>query len=407
MATSFMVMAFAVHGTILPRRDNRRIADWGLGAALASVVLLLLLLIRAAGVDAALLTVAGILFCGVAIFFNRGRPIALAGIVLIAFVTIFVDETRGSRIITQERSFFGVLRTREFADRADPEIPPLRVLMHGTTIHGAQLMGADFERQPLTYYGSRTALGEAIVAGLSLGPTSRLALIGLGTGSTACLMRPNDQLTIFEIDPAVVRLSAEPGGDFTFVPLCQPNRRIELGDARLQIAEEPDGEFDVIVVDAFSSDAIPAHLLTREAIALYLSKLSDRGIVVLHLSNRNLALVSEAARVAHALNAPYLYRISDRYEQPMVSLYGGLAASVMIIAKQPQTLSVLPLNPDWRVIEAPPGRAWTDDYINLPRALWDGLRGAETCLIYPYLKQCERAAAETPEASTPAAPPSP
>lgn len=407
MATSFMVMAFAVHGTILPRRDNRRVADWGLGAALASVVLLLLLLIRATGVDAALLTVAGILFCGVAIFFNRGRPIALAGIVLIAFVIIFVDETRGSRIITQERSFFGVLRTREFADRADPAIPPLRVLMHGTTIHGAQLMGADYERQPLTYYGSRTALGEAIVAGLSLGPTSRLALIGLGTGSTACLMRPNDQLTIFEIDPAVVRLSAEPGGDFTFVPLCQPNRRIELGDARLQIAEEPNGEFDVIVVDAFSSDAIPAHLLTREAIALYLSKLSDRGIVILHLSNRNLALVSEAARVAQSLNAPYLYRISDRYEQPMVSLYGGLAASVMIIAKQPQTIGVLPLNPDWSVIDAPPGRAWTDDYINLPRALWDGLTGAETCLIYPYLKQCQSAAPETPEASTPAAPPSP
>jgi hypothetical protein len=394
MATSFLLLAFAVHGTILPRKDNRRIADFGLGAALASVVLLLILLVRAGGVDANLLTVTGILFCGVAIFFNRGRPFALAAIVLVAFVIIFIDETRGSRIITQERSFFGVLRTREFADRADPTAPPLRILMHGTTIHGAQIADPRFERQALTYYHPRTALGESILAGLSSGPGSRLALIGLGAGSTACLMRPGDQLTIFEIDPAVVRLSARRGGDFTYVPVCQPNARIELGDGRLQIAEEASGAFDVIVVDAFSSDAIPAHLLTREAIALYLSKLSEHGIVILHLSNRNLALVSEAARVARDLNAPYLYRISDRFEQPLVSYYGGLAASVMIIANSPQVLNALPLNPDWRAIEAPPGRGWTDDYINLPRALWEGLTGVETCRIYPYLEQCRQAAAE-------------
>lgn len=400
MGTSFLVLAFAVHGTILPRKDNKRVADWGLGAALASTVLILMLLIRAGGVDANLLTITSILFCGVAIFFNRGRPWALAAIVLVAFTIIFIDETRGSRIITQERSFFGVLRTREFADRAQSDTPPLRILMHGTTIHGAQIADPRFERQPLTYYHPRTALGEAILAGLSTGANSRLALIGLGTGSTACLMRPSDHLTIFEIDPAVVRLAARPGGDFTFVPACQPNARIELGDARLQIAEEPDGEFDVIVVDAFSSDAIPAHLLTREAIALYLSKLSDRGIVVLHLSNRNLALVSEAARVARDLNAPYLYRISDRFEQPYVSYYGGLAASVMIIAKSPETMGVLALNPDWRVFEAPPGRGWTDDYINLPRALWEGLSGVETCRIYTYLEECQRA-------TTPAAEPTP
>ncbi|MGQ0532953.1 MAG: spermidine synthase, partial [Caulobacteraceae bacterium] len=405
MATSFLVLAFAVHGTILPRRDDKRIADWALGAALASTVLLLVLLVRAGGVDAQLLTVTGILLCGVAIFFNRGRPIALAAIVLVAFAIIFIDETRGSRIVTQERSFFGVLRTREFADRADPNTPPLRILMHGTTIHGAQIADPRFARQPLTYYHPRTALGESILAGLSTGTTSHLALIGLGTGSTACLMRPDDQLTIFEIDPAVVRLSARPGGDFTYVPVCQPNARIELGDARLQIAEEPDGEFDIIVVDAFSSDAIPAHLLTREAIALYLRKLSDRGIVVLHLSNRNLALVSEAARVARDLNVPYLYRISDRFEQPLVSYYGGLAASVMIIAKSPQVMGSLALNPDWRVIEAPPGRSWSDDYINLPRALWEGLSGIETCRIYTYLEECQQAA-ENAE-PTPAAQPSP
>jgi len=148
-------------------------------------------------------------------------------------------------------------------------------------------------------------------------------------------------------------------------------------------------------------------LLTREAIAIYLSKLSDRGIVILHLSNRNLALVSEAARVAHDLNAPYLYRISDRFDQPIVSYLGGLAASVMIIAKRPETFSSLAINPDWRVFPAPPGRPWTDDYINLPRALWEGLTGVEECRIYTYLERCQPTAAAEPSAATPADPASP
>ncbi|MEZ5955989.1 MAG: fused MFS/spermidine synthase [Hyphomonadaceae bacterium] len=407
MGTSFFVLAFAVHGTILPRKDDGRVADLAIGVAMASVVLVLLLLIKAGGVDANLLTVAGILFCGVAIFFNRGKPWALAAIVLVAFTIIFFDETRGSRIITQERSFFGVLRTREFTNPERPDLPALRMLMHGTTIHGAQLVGPTVERQALTYYHERTALGQAITVSSAQHAVTHLALIGLGTGSTACLLRPTDQLTIFEIDPAVVRLSAEEGGDFTFVRACQPNRRIELGDARLQIAEEPNGAFDVIVVDAFSSDAIPAHLLTREAIALYLSKLSDRGIVILHLSNRNLALVSEAARVAHSLNVPYLYRISDRFELERVSYVGGLAASVMVIANSPNALAPFTLDPDWRLITPPPGRPWTDDYINLPRALWDGLTGAETCIVYHYLQQCQPTATETDGAPMPAVPPSP
>jgi hypothetical protein len=162
-----------------------------------------------------------------------------------------------------------------------------------------------------------------------------------------------------------------------------------LGDARLRIQEAPPESFDVIVVDAFSSDAIPAHLLTREAIALYLSKVSERGIVVLHLSNRHLALVSEAARVARDLNVPTFQRVSNPFDiQPRVR-YGASAASVMILARSPETLTSLPLTAgDWRVFVAPEGPAWTDDYINMPRALWEGLNGTEECRLYSYLPQC-------------------
>src|SRR5690606_32968475 len=118
-------------------------------------------------------------------------------------------------------------------------------------------------------------------------------------------------------------------------------------------------------------------LLTAEAIQLYLSNVRESGIVVLHLSNRNLALVSEAARVARDVGAPSLFRLSERFEQPYVSYYGGLAASVMILARSPDVLTRLQLPSNrWSVFAPPEGPGWTDDYINMPRALWEGLTGA-------------------------------
>ena len=408
IASSFLVLLFAVHATVQPKRDDTRVADFAMGVAIPSSILMIMLILIGVRMDANALAVMGVIFIALALFLNRSRPVVLAGLVLAAFAIIMLEDVRGVRIITQERSFFGVLRTRVIEDPDDPTVPPLRILMHGTTIHGAQLAAPQFARQPLTYYHPRTALGEAILAGLSTNEPASMALIGLGAGSSACLTRPTDSLTIFEIDPAVVRLSARPGGDFTYVPLCQPHARVELGDARLQIAEEPDASFDVIVVDAFSSDAIPAHLLTREAVALYLRKTRPNGIVVLHLSNRNLALVSEAARVARDLHAPTLQRISDQFDQPYVGYYGGLAASVMIVAHSPEALSrlVLPSN-DWQVFQAPPGRGWTDDYINVPRALWENLTGQEDCRLYPYIKRCGGDGANAPGATTTAAPASP
>lgn len=399
---SLTTLMFVAHASVQPQKPGSLVPNIGLGVAIPTLLLLIALPLMNERLDAEVITRTGLGICLFALVLNRTRPYLLATLVLISFAIIFLDDSRGGRVITQERSFFGVLRTRasEISDAARSDgAPDFRILYHGTTIHGAQLIGPGFSRQPLTYYNPRTSLGEGILAGLSTGDHSRMALIGLGAGSSACLTRSGDELTIFEIDPAVLRLSGPQGRDFTYVAECQPNARIELGDARLQIAEEPDASFDVIVVDAFSSDAIPAHLLTREAIALYLRKTSERGIVVLHLSNRNLALVSEAARVAHSLNAPTLFRVSERFQMPLVSYYGGLAASTMIVAHTPETLAHLALpSGEWRVIEAPPGRAWTDDYINLPRALWDSLTGVEECRVYPGAPNCTEAEpAPTPE----------
>ncbi len=410
LASSFLVLTFAVHGTVQRRKEGESaIGDFALGVVIPSAVVMIMIVLAGARVNNEFITILSLLFCGIAIFFNRGRPIVMAGVVLLAFVMIFLDDARGGRVVDQERTFFGVLRTRVF-ELTDTSVPPLRVLMHGTTLHGAQIDAPQLSRLPLTYYNPRTALGESILAGLTTHPQANLALIGLGTGSTACLMRPDDHLTIFEIDPAVVRLSAHPGTNFTFVPQCQPNAEVVVGDARLQIAHQPDHKFNVIVVDAFSSDAIPAHLLTREALNLYLDKATDDGIVILHLSNRHLALVSEAARVARDLHAPTLYRVSNAFSVPGAVMYGASAASVMIVARNPATLARLPVNmADWSVVPAPDGRAWSDDYINLPRALWEGLplvggrSSIEQCRLYPDLQECR--ANNGGQTATPPAPP--
>jgi len=378
-------LALAAAALFLPRGGpTPRLASAAVMAALAlGLVMALLRLVdpgwalRVIGQHQRTLTLAAFWTCLAAVFLNRARPARLAALVLLTFMVLFLTEDRAGRYITQERGFFGILRTREIYDPGSPGTPIFRIMTHSNVVHGAQLTSPGLTRIPMTYYNPRTALGEAILAGLSVGEPGRVALVGLGAGASACLLRPADRLTIFEIDPAVVRLAASPGGDFTYVQECQPGARVVLGDARLKIAGEPDGAFDVIVVDAFSGDSIPAHLLTREALALYLRKTSERGIVVLHLSNASLALISEAARLARDLDVPALFRVSPAYDHPYASYFGALGAGAMIVAKSPAVLPLLPLSamPGWAFIEAPPGRAWSDDYINIPRALWRSLIG--------------------------------
>ncbi|MDX2232936.1 MAG: fused MFS/spermidine synthase [Hyphomonadaceae bacterium] len=315
----------------------------------------------------------------VAILANRAKPVLAAALVIAAFATVHVNSA-DRNIAFQGRSFFGVTRVVEYADMSDGV---LRVMMHGTTIHGAQYVTGERTREPMTYYHPDTGLGVTTQAGLARFPAARLGLIGLGSGSTACLKRPQDTLTIFEIDPMVVRFSTQTGV-FTYTPQCAPDARVILGDARLGVQTLPDGAFDVLVVDAFSSDAVPAHLLTREAIALYLRKLSPEGIVILHLSNRNLDLVAEAARVARAGGWGALWASLEGSES--ADYYTSFSTSVMVIGRTQAVVDGLMLGPEWCPIvdaatdtaspfaaECGPidlrGRAWSDEYVNLVRPL--------------------------------------
>jgi hypothetical protein len=394
LALSFLTFAFVTHASLQAEDRVTRVA---LGVAFPLVLITLILCLTDNGYSQEMLFLLALGAAALAIFLNRDRPFILAALVLVGFGGVFVDDANGAQILRQTRSFFGVARIEQLPSRSQDS--NLRIMMHGTTIHGAQLTGPDVSRRPITYYNPQTALGEAILAGLAASDQGRLALVGLGAGSTACLMSSRDELTIFEIDPEVVRLSTGAGALFTYVPQCAPEARVVIGDARLSLANEPDGRFDVIVLDAFSSDAVPAHLLTREAIALYLDKLTPRGVLVMHLSNRNLALVAEAARVVRDLNAGWAWRVSRSVDDPLAYGYGGLPASVMVAARDQAVIDDLPLLQDgWRRFPAPPGRAWSDDYINLPRALYDSLTGREDCYTNPDAPLCRRDGAAVPPA---------
>jgi hypothetical protein len=182
------------------------------------------------------------------------------------------------------RSYFGIYSVRPKGDKA-------RVLVHGTTIHGIQNMG-DRERQrlPTSYYAPKSGVGLALTAAPRLvGPGARVGIVGLGAGTLACYGQPGQSWTFYEIDPVVVNIARDPSR-FTFLSNCQPEAPVVVGDARVKLEQSAPGSADVLVIDAFSSDSVPMHLLTTEAFRIYRRHLSPNGLLLVHISNRYMDL---------------------------------------------------------------------------------------------------------------------
>ncbi|MEP7382649.1 MAG: fused MFS/spermidine synthase, partial [Gemmatimonadota bacterium] len=292
--------------------------------------------------------------CGVgllvAVWFRHPLRLALSAAALFVGIdaaTRFSDDT-----LYQARSFFGVYRVRTWEGYV--------LLQHGTTTHGGQSKAADRKTEPLTYYHRAGPLGDLFrLTTDSVAPRS-VALVGLGTGTTACYARPGERWTYYEIDPLVVAIARAPQL-FTYLRDCQPDVRIVMGDARRSIEAAPDAAFDLIVLDAFSSDAIPVHLMTREALQLYVRKLRPGGIIAFHISNRFLDLrpvLVELARDARLAGASI---DRDVTEAQRARLYYG--SRWVALARSARTLAPLARDAEWEVL-APSAsvRLWTDDY---------------------------------------------
>ena len=199
-----------------------------------------------------------------------------------------------SRDGMRTRSYFGVYTVSDYPAEG------LRRLAHGTTMHGMQYFDAARALSPTSYYGPESGAGLTLRrAGDLFGGNAVIGVVGLGTGTLGCYRQPGQSWHFFEIDPAMVRIARD-SQLFTYLNNCVPDADIHIGDARLSLAQVPRGQFDVLLIDAFSSDAIPMHLLTREAFGVYRRALGPDGILVVHISNRyvNLlpVLASEARR---------------------------------------------------------------------------------------------------------------
>jgi hypothetical protein len=292
--------------------------------------------------------------------FQRHNMTRLFALVVLSF-TITGLWRPGVAPIETARSFFGVHRVADVAGGK------ARFLYHGTTIHGAERLRNDDGTQvtglpmPLTYYYPEGPLAAAIDAARKAhGSFGRVAVVGLGTGSLACHRKAGEQWTFFEIDPEVIRIARDPRL-FTFMSKCAEDAPVVAGDARLTLEASAD-RYDLIVLDAFSSDSIPAHLLTREALAGYLAKLSPRGVIVEHISNRHLDLAPVVANVAQSQGLVSFVREDDRADDFMATFQFN--ARVVVMARAAGDTGIVaqqwtPLRPD------PASALWTDDYSNI------------------------------------------
>lgn len=288
-----------------------------------------------------------------------GRPVRFALALGAVLAANGLYASTNPNTLHRERSFFGVLEVERWGDS--------HRLVHGTTMHGMQSLDPARRGEPLTYYHRQGPIGQVMAARERAGDLRGIAVIGLGTGTMAAYGGPGRRVTFYEIDPAVVRIAGDPRY-FTYLRDCRERGGvvdIVLGDARLRLGEARGKTYDVIVVDAFSSDAIPIHLLTREALELYLSRLAENGVVAFHISNRYLALGPVLGNLAQKLGLAG----RTQHDDPDWDILKS-GSDWLVIARRREALGALARDARWELL--PLRRAtgvWTDDFSNVFGAL--------------------------------------
>jgi SAM-dependent methyltransferase len=318
-----------------------------------------------------------ILVIGVLVIGWRWAYVAVLALLMIGVGgwSTMQESLTGDRV----RSYFGVYTVTDYPAQGQ------RRLAHGTTLHGLQRTDPAHRREATTYYGPKSGVGLTLAKAEALaGPGASIGIVGLGAGTLACYRRPGQQWTFFEIDPVMVDIARDPS-KFTFLSDCADDAPVVVGDARLQIAQQPPAQFDVVVIDAFSSDAIPLHLLTKEAIGIYARALKPDGILLIHISNRFFGLEPVLAEEARARGWTAAIRLDPG---PATEGIDDLTASNWVaLTATPGRMTQLTggLRPRdkadeddaWVALQSTPGfERWTDDYAStLPVLMWGSLIG--------------------------------
>lgn len=292
---------------------------------------------------------------------HRTRPVRFALAVGAALLASGLSPGVNGRPLHRERTFFGILRVTAVAEGN------YHRLFQGTTLHGQQCLDPDRRREPLTYFTRSGPIGQvfdAVRARLEV-PGAAVAIAGLGAGTLACYAEPGQRWTIYEIDPAVARIARDPRY-FRFLGDCPAESLdVVVGDARTRLRDAPGHGFGLIVLDAFSSDAVPTHLLTREALRLYLDKLAEGGLIAFNITNRYLDL--EPVVGVLALDAGLACRVRYDVDVPKRDRERGKLGSIWaVLARREADLGPLAKDPRWTAPRSRPGEAaWTDDFSDL------------------------------------------
>jgi len=342
-----------------------------------------LLMFEGGGVTAKLIGVMGLVAIAGAACVLKPRPLILiVAVVALGAQTLLVGQA--NRGLHTVRTFFGVHRVQLTS------IPalggPVHLLGHGAITHGAQPLSPAFRCTPTNYYAPNGAIGQ-VYAGLAASRSgARVGVVGLGSGSVATYMRPTDRLRFFEIDAAVERLARD-RKYFTYLSDCaKAPTDVVLGDARLTLKNEPLGSYDLIHLDAFTSDAIPTHLLTSEAIDQYLRTLKPDGVLLAHISNNHMNLESVVAAAAERAGARALIQF---YAPPVgTPMWVEAPSLVMVISKSPEALTRFASDPRWKPARAGNTRPWSDDYTNIIGPIIANMRLKPSA--DPYLRSPER-----------------
>jgi spermidine synthase len=353
--------------------DGSRLAGWVTAGGIVVLAILVALAVQQMTGPAARQTISLnliLVVVGIAIFAIGNRlllAVSVAALLVVAggWQMLELSASQGRMV----RSFFGIYSVR-------PGPNDSRTLVHGTTLHGVENLGSpQRERMETSYYATRSGVGLAMQAAPGLfGTNARITLVGLGAGTLACYARPGQNWTFLEIDPAVVRIASDPRR-FSFLALCKPDAHIRIGDARLLIERSTPASTDLLVVDAFSSDSIPMHLLTREAFADYRRLLSPNGLLLIHISNRFFDLRPVVAAAAasggwHAAARTYVPDAGGTARNEYTSKWIALSQSQQTLDRL-----VSGSGEEWEALTPRRGFApWTDDHASvLPLITLSGL----------------------------------
>ena len=353
-----VIFACALRPVLGRALDRAAIKDLAYPAFLAGTLLAPFLIpdFRVANVPSWMLVIV-MTYAAAAAFAMRTRPVRFALAIAGLLFAGGMASSGGTDVVEQRRTFFGIHKV--VWDKTNN----LHQLYHGMTLHGTQFSDPGRWRGATDYYYSGGPLGQFFDVLRRNGAKYRVAVIGLGAGASACYRKPGEDWVFYEIYPAVEALARDTRY-FHFLDICCKETPVVLGDARLSLARDGTGPFDVIILDAFGSDAVPAHLLTTEAMALYRSRLSPGGYILLHLSNRHMALEPVTAGMLQSAGMKGLAQTHI----PAPPRPGTRASLWVVGAENAGLLAPFAGDDRWRRLAPAASRPWSDDYWNFLEA---------------------------------------